>query len=171
MDKVVIDTSAWIEAFRPKGDPLIAETVKGLIKSGRVLVPGIIKAELLRGTKTRAEFDHLKSLLEALLPLPMPESFWDDLAAFTFDLLRQGLTLPLVDCAIALLCIQNNAALLHRDHHFDLIAGVSGLSIFGTVRLSDQGLAKLNEARASGTGTFPDGLVNEMKDAGTDSEQ
>jgi len=134
MDSVVIDTSVWIEAFRPKGDPVLADTVKRLIKTGHILVPGIIKAELLRGTKTQAEFDHLKTLLEALPCLPMRESFWDDVAAFSFTLLRQGLTVPLVDATIALLCIQNNTVLLHRDRHFDLIAGVTALKVITGVK-------------------------------------
>jgi len=47
MGKVIIDTSAWIEAFRPQGDRALVDPVKGLITSGRVILPGIIKAELL----------------------------------------------------------------------------------------------------------------------------
>lgn len=130
MEKVVIDTSMWIEAFRPRCDQPTADTVKAFIRSGRVLLPGIIKAELLRGAKNQTEFDRLKDLLESLAALPLPEWFWDDLAAFSFTLFRKGLTIPLVDTAIALLCIQNDAALLHRDRHFEMIAGVTGLRLF-----------------------------------------
>jgi predicted nucleic acid-binding protein len=130
MDRIVIDTSMWIEAFRPGCDPTTAGKVKGLIRSGRVLLPGIVKAELLRGAKTQAEFDHLKELLEALTPLPLAESFWDELSGFSFGLFCKGLTIPLVDTAIALLCIQHRLALFHRDRHFDLMAEVSELKIY-----------------------------------------
>jgi predicted nucleic acid-binding protein len=133
MDRVVIDTSMWIEAFRPDCDPSTAGTVKGLIRSGRVLLPGIVKAELLRGAKDLSEFDRLKDLLEGLTPLPIAESFWDDLAAFSFSLFRKGLTIPLVDTAIALMCIQTRARLLHRDRHFGLIAGASELKFHASI--------------------------------------
>lgn len=127
MDKVIIDTSIWIEAFRPQGDKATADMVRGLILDNRVLLPGLIKAELLRGAKTPAEFDRLKDLLSGLTYLPTPEPFWGDLAAFSFRLFRRGLTVPLTETAIALHCIQNNTPLFHRDHHFDLIAGVVDL--------------------------------------------
>lgn len=129
MDKVVIDTSMWIASFRAECDASTLERVKVLVRSGRVLLPGIIKAELLRGAKSKAEFGRLGNLLEGLTPLPLDEGFWDDLALFSFGLFRKGLTIPLVDTAIALLCIQGGAALLHRDRHFDLIAGASDLRI------------------------------------------
>jgi len=51
MDKVIIDTSAWIESFRPQSEKTFINLVKDLILKGRILVPGIIKTEILRGTK------------------------------------------------------------------------------------------------------------------------
>jgi AbrB family looped-hinge helix DNA binding protein len=44
------------------------------------------------------------------------------------------------------------------------------VEIFRTVRLAKQGLAKLNEARQSGTAEMPVWLSEEMRDAETDSE-
>jgi len=46
MDKVIIDTSAWIESFRPQSEKAFINLVKDLILKGRVLVPRIIKTEL-----------------------------------------------------------------------------------------------------------------------------
>ncbi len=43
--------------------------------------------------------------------------------------------------------------------------------IYRTIRLGDQGSAKLKDARASGTGKLPDWLHQEMKDAGPDSDK
>jgi len=130
MVKVVIDTSAWIEAFRPGCAPAFADRVKRLVESGAVLMPGIVKVELLRGTKTRNEFSRLKDLLEGLTYLPLSESFWEELADFSCTLFRKGVTVPLVDTIIALTAIQNDAALLHRDRHFDMIAAATGLTLF-----------------------------------------
>ena len=122
MDKVIIDTSAWIESFRPQGEKVFIDLVKDLILKGRVLIPGIIKTELLRGTKNKKEYNHLNDLLKGLEYLPATEDFWEKLSRFSFRLFRKGTTVPLTDTYIALLGIENNASILHRDKHFDLIA-------------------------------------------------
>jgi predicted nucleic acid-binding protein len=127
MDKAIIDTSAWIESFRPKGDISLRDLVKDLITKGQVLLPGVIKTELLRGTKNRKEYDRLNDLLKGLTYLPVPEEFWERLSAFSFGLFRKGVIVPLIDTYIALLCIENDASILHRDKHFELIARESPL--------------------------------------------
>lgn len=122
MDKVIIDTSAWIESFRPQCDEAFSYLVKDLILKGRVLIPGIIKTELLRGTKGKKEYNRLNELLKGLEYLSVPEEFWEKLSAFSFELFRKGIAIPLTDTYIALLCLEKDASLLHRDRHFDLIA-------------------------------------------------
>jgi len=122
MDKVIVDTSAWIESFRPQSEKAFINFVKDLILKGRILVPGIIKTELLRGTKNKKEYNHLNDLLKGLEYLPVSDDFWEKLSLFSFRLFRKGVTVPLTDIYIALLGIENNASILHRDKHFDLIA-------------------------------------------------
>jgi predicted nucleic acid-binding protein len=127
MDKAIIDTSAWITSFRPQHDKALSDLVKDLIIKGHVLLPGIIKVELLRGTKSKSEYDQLSDLLKGLTYLPVPEDFWERLSEFSFTLFRKGVVVPLTDTYIALLCIENNASILHCDKHFDLIAQKSPL--------------------------------------------
>ena len=122
MDKVIIDTSAWIESFRPQSEKTFINLVKDLILKGRILIPGIIKTEILRGTKNKKEYNQLNDLLKGLEYLPVSDDFWEKLSLFSFRLFRKGVTVPLTDTYIALLGIENNASILHRDKHFDLIA-------------------------------------------------
>ncbi|MFH1076246.1 MAG: PIN domain nuclease [Pseudomonadota bacterium] len=122
MNKVIIDTSAWIESFRPQGDESLAQIVRDFVVKGAVLLPGIIRAELLSGAKNTKEYTRLSELLKGLIYLPVSEEFWDRLSAFSFDLFRKGVSVPLTDTYIALLCIENDVSILHRDKHFDLIA-------------------------------------------------
>jgi len=122
MDKVIVDTSAWIESFRPQSEKTFINLVKDLILKGRILVPGIIKTEILRGTKNKKEYNQLNDLLKGLEYLPVADDFWEKLSLFSFRLFRKGVTVPLTDTYIALLGIENNASILHRDKHFDLIA-------------------------------------------------
>lgn len=132
MDKVIIDSSAWIESFRPQSDKLFRDLVKDLILKGRILVPGIIKTEILKGTKNKKEYDRLSDLLKGLDYLPVADEFWEKLSKFSYDLYRKGITVPLVDTYIALLCIENHASIIHCDKHFDLIAQKSPLKVLPT---------------------------------------
>jgi predicted nucleic acid-binding protein len=129
MNRVVIDTSAWIDFFRPQGDSAVKEAIKPLISEERVLLPGIIKTELLRGTKSKKEYEMLEELLKGLIYLPVEEDFWGRLSRFSFGLLRKGVVVPFADAYIALLAIENGVCLLHRDKHFDLIARKTGLEM------------------------------------------
>jgi len=122
MDKVIVDTSAWIESFRPQSEKVFINLVKDLILKGRILIPGIIKTEILRGTKNKKEYNQLNDLLKGLEYLPVSDDFWEKLSRFSFRLFRKSVTVPLTDTYIALLGIENNASILHRDKHFDLIA-------------------------------------------------
>lgn len=133
MDKVIIDTSAWIDSFRPKADQSFSLLVKDLILMDRVLVPGIIKAELLRGTKTKSEFNRLSDLLKGITYLPVAEEFWGHLSEFSFQLFRKGISAPLTDTYIALLCIENKVPLLHQDKHFEFIAQKTPLKILNNI--------------------------------------
>ena len=108
MDKVIVDTSAWIESFRPQSEIAFVDLVKDLIFKDRILVPGIIKTEILRGTKNKKEFDRLYDLLKGLEYLPVADDFWEKLSRFSFSLFRKGVSVPLTDTYIALLCIENN---------------------------------------------------------------
>ncbi len=133
MDKVIIDTSVWIESLRPQGDAELGHMVRDLILNGRVLLPGIIKVELLRGAKNKKEYKMLDELLKGLTYLTVQDSFWDKLAEFSFNLFRKGVSVPLTDTYIAQVCIENKAPLLHRDKHFDLIATHSDLELLGDI--------------------------------------
>jgi predicted nucleic acid-binding protein len=129
MDKVIIDTSAWIESFRPGSEKPFQRLVKDLIIQDLVLLPGIIKTELLRGAKNKKEYNQLNEMLTGLNYLTVDEDYWGRLSIFSFQLFRKGITVPLTDAYIALLCIEKQAGLLHRDKHFDMIAQKTKLKI------------------------------------------
>ncbi len=132
MDKVIIDTSAWIESFRPGSKRSFQRIVKDFIFQDLILLPGIIKTELLRSTKNKEEFNQLNQMLKGLTYLVVNEDFWERLSNFSSQLFRNGITVPLTDTYIALLCIENQASLLHCDKHFDMIARKTKLNILVT---------------------------------------
>jgi predicted nucleic acid-binding protein len=130
MTEVLVDSSAWLEFFKPAGKPLFKEVVAGLLKEMTIVIPGIIKVEILRGSRSHQEYEMLDSLLNGVQYLSVTEMFWARLSSFNYDLSRQGVNVPLPDAYIALLAIENELELLHYDRHFDLIAGKTKLKVF-----------------------------------------
>ena len=58
LDKILIDTSAWIEFFKKK-EPWYS-AVSGLMDDKRVCCAGIILAELIQGAKSEKEMEVLR---------------------------------------------------------------------------------------------------------------
>ena len=131
-DKVLIDTSAWIDFFRKK-DLRIYTLVAKLLKEKRAVASGIIALELLRGGKTIKELNYLNDLFEVItMVFPDPQSFM--LAGkMGYSLARKGHALGVVDLLIAQLAIGNNLALLTLDQHFKIIEKNSSLKLLEIV--------------------------------------
>ena len=130
MTEVLVDSSAWLEFFKPSGKPLFKEIIAGLIKEQVIVIPGIIKVEILRGSRSHQEYQMLDNTLGGVRYLNVSEVFWSRLSFFNYDLSRKGVNVPLPDAYIALLAIENDVELLHYDRHLDLIAGKTKLKVF-----------------------------------------
>jgi len=65
---------------------------------------------------------------------------------------------------------------LEEESYLELSVGNDGIimlcpiAVHRTVQLNDKGLAKLEDARKSGTGELPEWLIKDMKNAETDTE-
>ena len=119
---VLIDTSAWILALRPKGPDRARTAVGELLTSSRAATTGIIMLELLSGTRSTQEFRELKEELNALLQLDVTPQVWEKAFDLGYQLRRAGLTLPTVDILISALALENDCTLLHADRHFEQVA-------------------------------------------------
>lgn len=124
---VLIDTSAWIFALRKDFIPSIKNKIEVLLRDDLVLTTGIIKLELLGGTKNEKEFQRLKSSLDSLDYVPAGEIQWTKAYEMAFDLRRKGVTIPSTDILIAACALTADAVVMHADAHFDLIARHVGL--------------------------------------------
>ena len=92
------------------------------LEEDRVQTCGVITAELLQGCRHPKEQRFFQNHLGSLHYLEWPESDWTDLGEASSKLRSQGVTVPLMDLMIAHLAIKNASTVLHRDHHFELIA-------------------------------------------------
>jgi hypothetical protein len=118
---IVIDTSVWLFALRKNYHPTIKDIVNRLLVEEEVAINGLIKLELLGGTRTENEYKRLKSRLDSLYYIESTESLWEEAALLAFILRRKGITVPFTDVFIATSAIIHKAMLVHADRHFDLI--------------------------------------------------
>jgi predicted nucleic acid-binding protein len=120
---LLIDTSIWIEVFRDKSK-IKAAKLKTIIADRRYYLPIFTKMELLQGCKNEIEWSKLSLYLENQSYFePDYNSIWENAARLYFELRRKGITIRSnIDCAIAIIAIENNFILYHVDRDFEMIA-------------------------------------------------
>lgn len=120
---LLIDTSIWIEVFRDKSK-IKAAQLKTIIAERSYYLPIFTKMELLQGCKNEIEWNKLSLYLENQSYFePDYNSIWENAARLYFELRRKGITIRSnIDCAIAIIAIENNLILYHIDRDFEMIA-------------------------------------------------
>jgi hypothetical protein len=118
----LVDTSAWLLALRKDFMPAVKNRIDHLLKEDAIITTGIIKLELLGGTKTQSEFRRLRTRLDALDAVETDTSLWDKACELAFTLRRKGVTVPYTDIVIAACALGLKATVVHVDGHFDIIS-------------------------------------------------
>jgi len=126
---VLVDTSAWIFALKKNPFLPLKNRIDLLLREDLVVSFGMIKLELLGGTKTKKEFNRSKSRLEAFYEISTDAILWGVASQLAFKLHRKGLTIPYTDILIACAALESKAVLLHADAHFDLLAKHTELKV------------------------------------------
>ena len=121
-DPFLVDTSAWLLALRKNFLPIAKDRIDYLLKEDLVISTGMVKLELLGGTKTEIEFQRLKARLDALDTVETDMQLWARAYELAFNLRRRGVTIPYTDILIAACALHANAIILHADAHFDIIS-------------------------------------------------
>jgi len=122
LERVVVDTSIWIDFFNRPGSEGQRE-VDRLLAADRVVIAGVILAELLQGAKSKRDFERLSRALTALPYLQEGLTTWQEVGRLSLELRKRGLTIPLTDLLIAVLAVENDCQIYTRDSHFKLIPG------------------------------------------------
>lgn len=124
----LIDTSAWIDYFKPTGDPVVRNRVASLLQSNQAAWCEMIFLEL-QGSP-RSKQSKAISLLETVLPLiSIHQACWK----YAWELARlsrkQGRPVPNTDLIIYSTAIIHKVRLTHNDKHFRLLDEITGQSI------------------------------------------
>ncbi len=128
---ILVDTSAWIELFRATGSPAHL-TLRGLLADrAELAVTEVVVMEVLAGVRTQREHRAVRAQLLGLPVLALRGVLDYERAADLYRTLRRRGVTPrqLTDLLIVLCALDADAALLHADRDFDLLAAWVGLAI------------------------------------------
>jgi predicted nucleic acid-binding protein len=128
LDKVLVDTSAWIEFFKKK-EPWYS-AVSGLMDEKRVCCSGIILAELIQGAKSEKELEILRDFRHVFEFLDESIELWQAAGELSQALLRKGKSIGLSDCYLAVAAKANKVHLLTLDKHFDVIKNFAHIALY-----------------------------------------
>jgi len=131
----LVDTSAWLFALRKDFILEVKDRIDHLLKENVIITIGIVKLEILGGTKTQNEFQRLKTRLDALDMVETDTGLWEEAYRLSFELRRKGITVPYTDILITACALRTESAVVHADAHFDLMAKHIGLNVESFVKI------------------------------------
>jgi len=119
---VLVDSSIFIGCMRQGIDPL--DHLLGRYPLTGLVTCGVVKAEVLRGMKSIKFRDRLDGLFQVMRFVQTNEKLWDKAWQLAWNMDRQGRVIPLTDIVIAACAMEEGAAVLTNDRHFDLVPGL-----------------------------------------------
>jgi len=122
--RILVDSSLWIEYYRPDGRRHRREVVQDALAQDRVATSAIILIEVLQGATTLEAYDALREDFAALHWLDLTRATAEQAARVGCDLRRRGETVPATDLMIAAIALDHECQLWHLDDHFERIARV-----------------------------------------------
>jgi len=131
----LVDTSAWLFALRKDFVLEVKDRINHLLKENAIITTGIVKLEILGGTKTQNEFQRLKTRLDALDMVETDTALWEEAYRLSFELRRKGITVPYTDILIAACALRTESTVVHADAHFDLMAKHISLKVESFVQI------------------------------------
>ena len=116
----LIDTSAWIEFFRPKGDARIKALVRDLMTTKEAAYTCPVAFELVTGAR-KEELNDLQTGLNLASRIVLRPDHWDLAGSSNAALRARGINLPASDLLIATVAHAQHLPLLAKDAHFETI--------------------------------------------------
>jgi predicted nucleic acid-binding protein len=125
---ILVDTSAWVEFLRDTGSP-VCQRVDELLDAD-VAVCDAIVMEVLAGAREEHHLAQLRGLLARATLVPITAEDYDHAASLYRTCRRNGETVRrLIDCLIAAVAIRSDAAVLHADTDFTVLARHTPLTV------------------------------------------
>jgi predicted nucleic acid-binding protein len=121
----LVDSSAWIEFFRKKGNPTTKQRVANLLESEQTAFTCPIRFELLSGVRPD-EGASLEQAFRLSTHIPFEQEDWTEAAYLERALRSKGVTVPRNDLFVATVGIRTGLVVACRDAHFDAVGRAIG---------------------------------------------
>jgi predicted nucleic acid-binding protein len=121
----LVDTSAWVEFLRRRGDPSVKQAVARLLHADLAAYTCPVRFELLSGVKPNEEAD-LEQAFAFSHHILFEREDWAEAARLERRFRASGLTIPRNDLFVATVAIRTHLTVSCRDTHFDSIRQVVG---------------------------------------------
>lgn len=120
---ICVDTNIWIETQR---SPALLQQLRSLLRRGEVLLPVVVRVELLAGSgrPQRVERD-----LEALSPVEPGHSAWAQIEQWARAGAAAGQHFGMSDLIIAALAAERDAAVWTREEDFTRMAALGWIKL------------------------------------------
>lgn len=128
LDKILVDTSVWIEFFKKK-EPWYSAVSK-LMDDQRVCCAGLILAELIQGAKSDKELEVLRDFRHVFSFLDESVDLWQAAGELSGALHRKGKSIGLSDCYLAVAARSSQAKVFTIDKHFEVIKSIAGIALY-----------------------------------------
>lgn len=122
-DRVLVDSSVWIEATRKRGDPAIAVELGELLLSGRAAMTEPVWLEIYQGIRGKKEEERLKEVRSSCTWLAFDDACWVEAAATARACQRAGVNVPFGDMMVFACAKRYGVELREQDRHFAMIRG------------------------------------------------
>ncbi len=123
-DKILIDTSAWVNFLTDK-EGALGNMVAMAIERNQAALCGVVIAELLQGALGKPEQKKLNFLFSHVESLPMTESVMLKAGELLQKQRAQGLILPLTDAVVAAVALEQGVPVLSADQILSYFEGIT----------------------------------------------
>jgi predicted nucleic acid-binding protein len=127
-ERILIDTSVWIEYFRDELSS-VADKVDQILSEDNVFVPKIVIAELMHGAKSEKELSIIRDFLDAFQIIDQKEDSWIKAGKLAYNLKKKGKTIHLLDCYIAVIAQGCDCKIFTLNRHFKEIQKILKISL------------------------------------------
>jgi predicted nucleic acid-binding protein len=127
-DKVLIDTSVWIEFFRKK-ESSISSRLKEYLKLNQACYTGPIAVEVYQGAKTPKEIQIIDQLLQTIHYVEITRMHYHHAGLISQKAAREGKVFSTIDMILASVAHDEQLFLFSLDTHFQEISRYCKLSL------------------------------------------
>ncbi len=127
-DKVLVDTSVWIQFFRKK-ESNASSKLREYLKLNQACYAGPIAVELYQGAKTYKEMQIIDHLLQTITYMEITRTHYHHAGLISQKAAREGKAFSTIDMILATVAHDEQLLLFSLDTHFHDISRYCPLSI------------------------------------------